>query len=232
MHTIMQREISHRTLPVELQVDRPVSDSLDFLEPFGCAVAFGRTDQIYRHDDPVRFCWKILSGCAREVLSMEDGRRQIREFRWPGDLLGMEDQERHFFDVEAVTDLTLRRYPRKVLEAHAKINAALALRLRMMTLANLHAANRQIALLGRATAVERIAAFLLEMDRRPERTHGPLVELPMCRTDIADHLGLSIETVCRNLVHLQREGTVLILRMGVELLDRDALCELAHEPRY
>jgi len=216
----------------DIQPLRPTSDALDILEPFGCTITIRRTHEIYKQHDPARFCWKILSGCARKVTSMEDGRRQIKEFGWPGDLLGIHDYETHFHDAQAVTDMTLRRYPRQVLEANAQINAALALRLRMMTLSELGIAKRQIVLLGRATAVERIASFLLEMDRLPARTNRKMVELPMNRTDIADHLGLSIETVCRNLVGLQREGIVLILRTGIELLDRRALCDLACEARY
>ncbi len=204
-------------------------DALDILEQFGSTVVVRRSREIYHHDAPADHCWKIVAGCARQVRSMEDGRRQIREFWWPGDLLGIDDLGTYFFDAEAVTDLTLRRYPRKLVESNARIHAGLALRLRLMTMENLRSANRQIIMLGRKTAVERIASFLLEMDRHPERTENRLVKLPMNRTDIADHLGLSIETVCRNLVSLQREGTLAILRSGIELLDRAALFELSQD---
>ncbi len=202
-------------------------DAFDILEQFGCNVVVHRTHEIYLHDEPTIFCWRILTGCVRTVQLMEDGRRQVSEFHWPGDLLGMDDLETHYSDAEAVTEVTLRRYPRRVVEAQANSHAALALWLRTMTLANLRCAHRQIALLGRKTAVEKIASFLLEMDRRLAPIDGRVVKLPMSRIDIADHLGLSIETVCRNLTHLQREGTVAILRSGVELRDRDALLELA-----
>jgi len=116
-----------------------------------------------------------------------------------------------------------------VIDAHASIHAAFALRLRIMTLTNLHFAYRQIDRLARMTAVERVASFLLEMGRHSEITDRGVVNLPMSRIDIADHLGLSIETVCRNLVGLQRNGTVTLLRSGVELLDRAALRGLACE---
>lgn len=204
-------------------------DAFSVLEQYGCTVMIRRTHEIYRHDDPTDFCWKLLSGCARKVNVMEDGRRQITEFRWPGDLLGIDDRETHYSDAEAVTDLTLRRYPRQVIDAHAKSNVALALWLRADTVDHLRHAHRQMILLGRKTAVERIASFLLEMKRRTTDTNGRLAELPMNRTDIADHLGLSIETVCRNLVNLQREGTVAIRRSGIELIDLPLLRELACE---
>lgn len=203
------------------------ADALDILEQFGCTVNIRRMQDIYKHGEPTDFCWKILSGCARTLVSMEDGRRQINKFWWPGDVLGMDDVDVHLADAEAVTDVAIRRYPRHIVEAHAKTHTALALRLRRMTLANLHSAHRQIALLGRKTAVERIASFLLEMDHHSPRTGGNLVNLPMSRTDIADYLGLSIETVCRNLVSLQRDGTVAISRSGIELFDRTTLLDLA-----
>jgi CRP-like cAMP-binding protein len=79
--------------------------------------------------------------------------------------------------------------------------------------------------------MEKIVTFLLELSHRSATPDKHLVELPMSRTDIADHLGLSIETVCRNLAHLQREGAVVILRSGIELRDRAALLELACESR-
>jgi len=208
---------------------RAVPGALALLEQFGCTVTVRRDHEIYRHGEPTDFCWRILTGCARTVKLMEDGRRQIGEFLWPDDLLGMDDFGTHYFDGEAVTDLTLRRYPRRVVEAQAEGNAVLALWLRTITVTNLRFAHRQLVLLGRKTALEKIASFLLEMDRRSAQTDGGVVELPMNRTDIADHLGLSIETVCRNLAHLQREGTVGILRSGIDLLDRDALLELARE---
>ncbi len=204
-------------------------DALDILEQFVSTVVVRRSREIYHHDAPADFCWNIVAGCARQVRSMKDGRRQISDFRWPGDLLGIDDCETHFFGAEAVTDVTLRRYPRKIVEANARIHAGLALRLRTMTMDNLRSAHRHVMTLGRKTAVERIASFLLEMDRQPANTDSRMVKLPMSRTDIADHLGLSIETVCRNLAILQRQGTLAIMRSGIELLDRATLFELTHE---
>ncbi len=218
-----------KSRPPQVEAPWGTPDALDILEQFGSTVTVRRTREIYHHDAPADYCWRILAGCVRQVISMEDGRRQIRKFWWPGDLLGIDDFGTYFFNAEAVTDVTLRRYPRKLVEANAQIHAALALRLRLMTMENLRSAHRQIVMLGRKTAVERIASFLLELDRHPERTENRLVKLPMSRSDIADHLGLSIETVCRHLVTLRREGTLAILRSGVELLDRAALFELSRD---
>jgi CRP/FNR family nitrogen fixation transcriptional regulator len=208
--------------------DAPLG-ALDALEQFSRMVLIRRTHDIYKHDEPTDFCWMILSGCARKVHVLEDGRRQIREFGWPGDLIGMDGPGTYYSDAEAVTDVALRRYPRPVIEARARSDVAFALWLRMITEDHLREAHRQMVLLGRKTAAERIASFLLQMNRRSPSTDGQIVQLPMNRTDIADHLGLSIETVCRNLVNLQREGIVTILRSGVVLLDRAVLLKLARE---
>jgi CRP/FNR family nitrogen fixation transcriptional regulator len=200
---------------------------LDALERFGCAVDVQRAHAIYDHGEPTEFCWMILSGCARTVQVMEDGRRHIDEFLWPGDLIGMDDLGTHCAGAEAVTDMMLRRYPRRLVETLAQRDLAFALWLRTIALASLRYAHRQMALLGRKTAVERIASFLLEMDTRSAPVDGRLVRLPMSRADIGDHLGLSNETVCRNLARLQRRGVLSILRSGIVLSDRGALRELS-----
>ena len=97
---------------------------------------------------------------------MEDGRRQVADFRFPGDLLGLDDVGTHDFAAEAVTDVTLRRYPRRMVEALADGHTALARRLRAMALANLRNAYERMVMLGRKTAVEKIAGFVLEMEQR------------------------------------------------------------------
>lgn len=119
-----------------------------------------------------------------------------------------------------------------MVEALAESRAALARRLRTLTLNNLHAAHEHMMLLGRKTAVEKLASFVLEMDRRSATPGRAMLDLPMSRTDIADHLGLTVETVCRVLAHLKREGTLGICRTGVKLHDRRYLRDLASEPRH
>ena len=167
-------------------------------------------------------------GVPVPVKLLEDGRRQIGDFLWPGDLLGMDDLDLHDFGAEAVTDTTLRRYPRRMVEALAQSNAALAFRLRTLAGANLRHAYQQMTLLARTSATERIAAFLLDMHRRSTVTDRRLLYVPMSRMDIADYLGLTIETVCRTLAKLRRDGIVELSQSGFELRDRLAMLELAH----
>jgi CRP/FNR family nitrogen fixation transcriptional regulator len=219
------------SIPAEPKPHRAAPDALDLFEQLGSTVKVRRSGKIYREGDPTEFCWRIVAGCARTVKLIDDGRRHVGEFLWPGDLLGIDAGDMHYFDSEAVTDATLRRYSRGAVEALARDHAALTARLRMIAAAKVRAAREQMVLLGRKTATEKIASFLMEMDRRSTATRLRLVELPMSRVDIADHLSLTDETVCRILAHLQHDGIVAVLRSGIGVRDRVALRNLAHQSR-
>jgi CRP/FNR family nitrogen fixation transcriptional regulator len=208
------------------------TDVLDSLEQFGVTLRVARDKEIYREGANAEYCYRVVSGCVRTVTLMEDGRRQISEFLLPGDLFGLDELDTHAFAAEAVSDVVVRRYARRRVEAAAEGNAALTRHLRELTLARLRAAHQRLVLLGRKTATERLASFVLEQDRRTAAASGALLLLPMNRTDIADHLGLTVETVCRVLAHLKREGTVSISRGGLQLHDRIALRDLACETRH
>lgn len=209
-----------------------IPDALDLLEQFGATVRLPRDHEIHAEDAAADYCYRILTGCVRTVKLMEDGRRQVGEFLLPGDLFGLDDLGTHAFSAEAVSDVVLRRYPRRMVEALAESRPTLARRLRELALTHLRSAHERMVLLGRKTAIERIASFVLELDRRTPATGRALLDLPMSRTDIADHLGLTVETVCRVLAHLKRDGAVSVCRAGVQLLDRPALRDLACETRH
>jgi CRP-like cAMP-binding protein len=209
-----------------------VPDTLDLLEQFGSTVAVQREHAIHGQGAAAEYCWRILSGCVRMVKLMEDGRRQVADFLFAGDLLGLDDLGTYDFAAEAVTDVKLRRYPRRMVEALADSHAGLARRLRVLALGNLRNAHGRMVMLGRKTAVEKIAAFVLEMDRRGIAPGRKVTEVPMSRSDVADHLGLTVETVCRILAQLKRDGTVLLHRAGVEVIDRVTLSSLACESRH
>jgi CRP/FNR family transcriptional regulator, nitrogen fixation regulation protein len=219
----------NRELPRASKRSRKVPDALDLLKQFGTTVTVRRSHPIYRRGDPTELCWRIVDGCARTVMLMEDGRRQIDEFLWPGDLLGMDDLGVHDVDAEAVTGVTLRRYSRRTVEALAQSHVELTLKLRTMAATRLRNARRQMALLGRKTATEKLASFLWDMYNRSTPTDKRLVELAMKHGDIADHLGMSVESISRTLAQLQDNGIVEVLRSGIELRDRAALGDLACE---
>lgn len=207
------------------QAARP--DFLDLLEQFGATVHFVREQGVHAEGDEAQYCYRAVSGCVRMVRQLEDGRRQIGGFHLPGDMFGLDGTDFYGCAAEAVTDTVLRRYPRRMLESLAESHGALSHRLREIALADLRAAQHHLLLLGRATASERIAAFLLEMETRLGHHGNRFMELPMGRADMADHLGLTVETICRILAGLKRDGTVVPSRTGVTVRNHAALQEIA-----
>jgi CRP-like cAMP-binding protein len=210
----------------------PAGDPLDMLEPFGTTILMQRDREIHAQGDQAAYCYRLVSGCIRMVRLMEDGRRQIGEFLMAGDLLGFDALETYDFAAESVSDVVLRRYPRRMVDALAERNNGVARRLRDVTSISLRLAHARVVLLGRKTASERIASFLLEMIQRLPSVRRDVLELPMSRTDMADHLGLTIETVCRVLAHLRRDGTIAIERGSIAIQDAVALQQMASEPRH
>ncbi|HTB47422.1 MAG TPA: helix-turn-helix domain-containing protein [Acetobacteraceae bacterium] len=232
MQATMQTADRARNIPAYVLRQPATPDAIDLLEQFGSTVTVQREHGICGQGDAADYCWRILSGCVRTVKLMEDGRRQVADFLFPGDLLGLDDLGTHDFAAEAVTEVKLRRYPRRMVEALADSHTALARRLRALALANLRNAHERMIMLGRKTAVEKIASFVLEMDRRATAPGQKVTEIPMSRTDVADHLGLTVETVCRILAHMKRESIVVLHRSGIEVLDRPTLRAMASEPRH
>ncbi len=198
-------------------------DALSGLRDAGTTVVLERDQELHEQGSPARYCYQIVSGCLRTVKLMEDGRRQVGDFLMAGDLLGFDVVDTYAFGAEAVTGTVLRRYKLASVESLADHDPAFARWLRQRAASHLKAAQGHALLLGRKSASERIAAFLLDMVHRSPRSHEGTIAIPMCRVDIADHLGLTIETVCRNLTHLHRAGTINLTRGTVEIRDQAAL---------
>jgi len=232
MQTVERRRDTANGLAVQPFRQPAPSDALDLLEQFGGTMSIQREREIHCQGDQAASCYRILNGCVRLVKLMEDGRRQVGEFLMAGDLLGFDALDTYDFAAEAVTDVVLRRYPRRTVDALAESNVALARRLRDLTSVSLRTAHLRLLLLGRKTASERIASFLLEMAERLPQIHARVLDLPMSRTDMADHLGLTIETVCRILAHLRRDGTITIERNRIEIHNGVGLQQMASEPRH
>ncbi len=211
---------------------RADSHMLETLEPGASTLCVEKDREIYSQGDPAEFCYRILSGTVRTVKLMEDGRRQVAEFLLPGDFLGLDALDEHDLAAEAVTATVLRRYARRTVEALADHDPTVARRLRGLAGTKLRVAREQMMLLGRKTAVERIASFLSDMTAR--MPHGPdgRIALAMGRADIADHLGLTIETVCRTLACLRRDGVIEMAREAVAIRDARSLHALACDPRH
>ncbi|MBR0874953.1 helix-turn-helix domain-containing protein [Bradyrhizobium tropiciagri] len=182
--------------------------------------------EIYGEKEPAEYVYQVMSGAVRSYKLLSDGRRQIGAFHLVGDIFGLENNDIHRFTAEAVVDTTVRLIRRLSLERVAHTDPALARHLLVMTTSNLQHAEDHMLLLGRKTALERVAAFLLEMDRR---TGVGVVALPMCRRDIADYLGLTLETVSRALSKLHACGALDFLgsnQREIVLVDRAQLAML------
>jgi CRP-like cAMP-binding protein len=203
---------------------------LDRLEQFGSHRIYRRGQQIHAAGDPAEFGYRIVGGCVRALRVDAEGRRQVAEFLLPGDLFGFDSLDTHHLTAEALTGTAVVRYPLRAVEALAERDGALARRLRDLTRGNLRRAHRRMFLLGRTSALERLVAFLLEMvARMPSAGTGRIV-LPMTRADIADHLGLTVETVSRALARLRDEGAISPAGAVIELRDPAVLGALGSEP--
>ena len=197
-------------------------DALVALERIGTRLNFSRNAEIYAEGGDADFWYKVVAGTVRICKLLADGRRHIAEFCFGGDCFGIENASERIYSAEAVDDVIVMRYRRSATEQLVDQNPAVARLLRDTMLRGLGSAQGRALMLGRMTAPERAAAFLLEMFERRDSTK--VLDLPMSRNDIADYLGLTIETVCRILSALKRDGTISIPnphRIG--LLDRSAL---------
>ena len=160
--------------------------------------------EIFGQAEPADYIYQVIQGAVRSYKLLSDGRRQIGAFHLPGDIFGLENGDVHRFTAEAIVNTTVRLVERKSLEREAKSDPAMIRSLLSMTTDNLQHVENHLLLLGRQTALERVAAFLLEMNGR--LTEPDVMALPMTRRDISDYLGLTIETVSRSLTALKRKG--------------------------
>lgn len=206
-----------------------VSRAADLVSSLGTVVQVARNSEIFGEDEPAEYIYVVLSGVVRICKLLGDGRRQIEAFCLPGDAFGWERGATNRFSAEAVNECRLARVKRSILFARASDDAELAQALWALTFAELHRAQDHLLLLGRKTAQERVAAFLLDLARRSASSLEPATEvvLPMSRQDIADYLGLTIETVSRTLTSLE-EAAIIALPSSrrVMLRDRHALRRL------
>lgn len=189
--------------------------------------AIGRDQMLFSEGDPARNVYRVVSGTIRLCKLLPDGRRQIIGFLQHGDMMGLSLAQSYLYTAEAVTAAVLQRIPRTRFEMLMDEQPALARRLLSLTATELVAAQDQMVLLGRKTAVERVATFLLRLAARTIGG-GRRVQLPMSRADIADHLGLTTETVSRAFTKLKTSGMIRLLDGHlVELTDREGLASAA-----
>jgi len=161
----------------------------------GGTFRYARDEEIYGEAGEAKFVYKVVSGAVRSHKLLSDGRRQIGAFHLPGDVFGLESGSAHRLTAEAVVDTQTLIFDRSAVEYFALRDIEAARELWRLAARDLDHAVDHMLLLGRKTALERVADFLLEMDARM-RPSGA-IGLPMLRRDIADYLGLTLETVSR-----------------------------------
>lgn len=183
--------------------------------------------EIYGDKEPADYVYQVKAGAVRSYKLLADGRRQIGAFHLTGDIFGLENGSSHRFTAEAIVDTTVRLIRRQTLETVADSDPIVANNLLDMTTNNLQHAEDHMLLLGRKTSLERVAAFVLEMDQR--LTGAEVIALPMSRRDIADYLGLTLETVSRALSRLHELGVIEFLgntQRQIVLSDRQKLATI------
>lgn len=200
------------------------------LQRIGHSASFRKDATVYEVGAPAESVYRVGSGTLRVVQLLPDGRRQISSFLNAGDFFGFAEMGEHAHSVEAITDCTLTRYPRRQFETSLQSRADAGHQIFRLMCQQIAATDRMLLLLGRKTAAERLASFLHVLAGPRELQRGTLVYLPMSRADIADHLGLTIETVSRTVTQFrQRKLIELADRNQIRVLDVEALEELAGE---
>jgi CRP/FNR family transcriptional regulator, nitrogen fixation regulation protein len=190
----------------------------------GATMSYPRNTEIFGEDEPSDYLYKVVSGSVRTYKILSDGRRQIGGFYLPGDVFGLESADEHTFSAEAITDSKLLVVKRSAVAALASRNAGIARELFDLTGRELRRMQERVLLLVKS-AQERVASFLLEMAERASA--GNIVELPMSRQDIADYLGLTIETVSRTLSGLESAAAIEVpTSRRIVLRNRPALNRL------
>jgi len=178
-------------------------------------------ETLFLQDEPVGSVYNLNEGVVRLYKLLPDGRRQIVGFALPGDFLGLTPNERYSFSADAIGPVVVCRFAKSAFMSFVESKPPILRRMNEFTTRELSLAQDQMLLLGRRSAEEKVAAFLVSWRERTEH-HGiysKTLQLPMSRQDIADFLGLTIETVSRTFTKLERNKMIVIVPGGIRLLD-------------
>lgn len=176
------------------------------LPPEGAVLNVRQDREIYGEGDPATLFFKVETGVVRTCKFLDDGRRQIDAFHIAGEVFGFEAGADYRLSAEAVCDCRLMSYSRQELQRLAAIDVVLLQQLYSYAMRSMMRAQDHSLLLGRRGAVGKVSAFLMEWAHH-SASAGTIV-LAMTRQDIADYLGLTIETVSRTLSQLERDGVI------------------------
>jgi CRP-like cAMP-binding protein len=197
---------------------------------FGVRQSLPRNHTIFSEGDSTDQVYELVSGTVRLAKHTPGGRRHILDFAIPGEVFGLLEHAEHTVTAEAVTDVVLISYSRSRLDKLAAADPTLRRRILSAVSDNLLIAQQQLLILGCQDAREKMASFFLRLSGRAGLKSGARLALPMGRQDIADHLGLTIETVCRTIRAFHRAGIATVPNVNeIVLTNLPALRALAVE---
>jgi len=199
-------------------------EGLSALDTLGSVCRFRRGETIFGEGDELRSSYKIISGAVRLSRITEDGRRQIVEFRTAGDFVGFEWGGHCALNAEAVRDVVALRYTRtrvdRLIEERSDVRDSLVALIR----GELRAAHEHLITLGCQSAKERVANFLLQLVHKAGAGDGETIEVELGRQDMADYLGLTLETISRTLSAFKRIGAIALpKRRQIHILSKAKL---------
>src|SRR5689334_13416781 len=197
--------------------------SLARFKSLGWTLKLAPGQALFHEGDPATRVFTLTRGTLKLYKLLADGRRQVTGFLHPGDFLGISVDDEHAFSAEALEEAQLCWFPRNRFDDFVDDHSAMERELYRTAAHELAAAQQQFVLLGRKTATERLASFVLLLSRRAQGVGRPsnVVRLPMSRTDIADYLGLTKETVSRVISTLKRDRVVRLQAVdAIEIVNR------------
>ena len=218
-----QREGGQHASPCAACVVRDMSfcsvltdDETAHLQAIFNTIQLNKRATIFDEGESADYVFNVIDGAAKVYKLLPDGRRQITGFLFAGDFLGIAMNEKYAYSAEAVNQVTLCRFSRRKLEALLDKFPKLEKRLLGMASNELVLAQDHILLLGRKSAQEKVASFLLSLSDRAIKRKGMAspISMPMSREDIADYLGMATETVSRTITIMKRDGFIRLLQGG------------------
>lgn len=188
---------------------------------------FKTGETIFVEGDAAPFCYQVVTGFIKEYNTLEDGRRQVADFYGVGELFGISELDEQLHTAEAISDCAIRCYPRDNLLHAVAVSPELSHQFLDTLMTRLHHARERMIMLGRMSAMQRVATFLMRLSSDQGVTDN--IRLAMSRQDIADHLGLTIETVCRALTELRKKDVIKMPSARVlSIPDAEVLDRIAH----
>jgi CRP/FNR family transcriptional regulator len=201
------------------------SEELRNFRHLGCRMRLNTGQSLFRQGESATSVFTVAEGALKSYRILADGRRQVTGFHFPGDFIGTATHEDHEVTTEALENSSVCAFPVRRFDDFVEDHPAMERELYIASARELAAAKQQMVLLGRKTAIERVASFFLALS---ERASTNVIELPMNRSDIADYLGLTKETVSRVFAGLKSDRIIRLQAIDcIEILDPMRLRQIA-----